>query len=395
MKAGRGVLAAVVVLLVAAICLGQAVLASPPFWETSYGGDRLEMGYSVQQTVDGGYILLGVTLSKGAGQRDAWLIKTDDKGKPLWDSTFGGGKDDWGRCVRQTVDGGYILAGSTFSLGAGQADAWLIKTDASGAKQWERVFGGSEVDLGCAVQQTDDGGYVLVGWTESKGAGSADAWLIKTNRNGLREWERTFGGGNWDAGYSVEQTSDGGYVLLGHTKSRGAGKSDAWLIKTDARGNQLWETVYGGPDDDVGRWLRQTRDGGYILVGWTKSKGAGGADIWLIRTDADGTRQWERTFGGGGDDWGRCVQQTRDGGCILLGSTTSFNAEHSYDFWLIKVDGHGTKLWDKTFGTPYWDRGRHVEQTTDGGYVLIGYKFVFEERGDYQIWLIKTDSHGH
>ena len=178
MKAGRGVLAAAVVLSVAAICLGQAVLASPPFWATSYGGDRLEMGYSVQQTVDGGYILLGVTLSKGAGQRDAWLIKTDDKGKPLWDSTFGGGKDDWGRCVRQTVDGGYILAGSTFSLGAGQADAWLIKTDASGAKQWERVFGGSEVDLGCAVQQTDDGGYVLVGWTESKGAGSADAWAF-------------------------------------------------------------------------------------------------------------------------------------------------------------------------------------------------------------------------
>jgi len=395
MRGCKSLLSVVVSLLVAAVGLASAASAPSTSWEASYGGRHLEMGYSVQQTVDGGYILLGVTLSKGAGRTDFGLIKTNSAGEMEWDQTFGGTMDDWGRCVRQTRDGGYILVGSTFSFGAGKADVWLIKTDANGVKKWARVFGGAEVDLGYAVQQTTDGGYILIGYTQSKGAGSADAWLIKTDSTGIKEWERTFGGSQWDAGYSVQQTRDGGYLLLGHTKSKGEGKSDVWLIKTDGAGNKLWEKVYGGKEEDVGRWVEQTQDGGYVLVGWTKSKGAGGADIWLIRTNASGVRQWEKTFGGDGDDWGRCVQQTQDGGYILLGSTVSFTAEHSYDFWLIKVDANGKMLWDKTHGTPYWDRGRYVQQTKDGGYILIGFKFVPEERGDYQIWLIKTDPSGN
>lgn len=377
-----------------ACCIGAQTLS--PSWEVSFGGPKFDKGYSVQQTTGGGYILLGTTLSKGAGQADFWLIKTDSNGAMLWDRTFGGKGDDWGRCVKQTADGGYILLGSTSSFGAGNADFWLIKTDQNGVKLWERVFGGANADLGYAVQQTQDGGYILVGYTQSKGAGSADVLLIKTSANGVKEWERTFGGNQWDAGYSVEQTHDGGYILLGHTKSMGAGKSDIWLIKTSAHGERVWERVYGGKEDDVGRWVQQVKDGGYILVGSTKSQGAGGVDIWLIRTNANGVKQWERTFGGKGNDWGRCVEQTLDGGYILLGSTSSFGAEGSYDFWLIKTDANGNKEWEKTYGTAYWDRGRSLQQTQDGGYVLVGFKFSVEKgQGDYQLWLIKTNSSGN
>jgi hypothetical protein len=395
MRGCKSLLSVVVSLLVAAVGLASAASAPSTSWEASYGGRHLEMGYSVQQTVDGGYILLGVTLSKGAGQTDFWLIKTNSVGEMEWDQTFGGTMDDWGRGVQQTKDGGYILVGSTFSFGAGKADVWLIKTDANGAKKWARVFGGAEVDLGYAVQQTTDGGYILIGYTQSKGAGRADVWLIKTSSTGSKEWERTFGGSQWDAGYSVQQTRDGGYILVGHTKSKGEGKSDVWLIKTDATGNKLCEKVYGGKEEDVGRWVEQTQDGGYVLVGWTKSKGSGGADIWLVKTNANGVKQWEKTFGGNGNDWSRCVQQTQDGGYILLGSTASFTAEQSYDFWLIKTDANGNRQWDRMYGTPYWDRGRFLQQTRDGGYILIGYKFTVKEQRDHQLWLIKTDSSGN
>jgi len=387
----------VVAILFQALGVALVVAASgqPASWEASFGGTYIEKGYSVQQTVDGGYILLGVTMSKGAGQTDFWLIKTNSAGEMEWDKTFGGTMDDWGRGVKQTRDGGYILVGSTFSFGAGKADVWLIKTDVNGVKKWARVFGGAEVDLGCAVQQTTDGGYILVGHTQSKGAGRADVWLIKTNSTGIKEWERTFGGSRWDAGYSVQQTHDGGYIVVGHTKSKGEGESDVWLIKADASGNKLWERIYGGRQEDVGRWVKQTQDGGYILVGWTKSKGSGGADIWLIKTNAKGVRQWEKTFGGVGNDWSRCVQQTQDGGYILLGSTASFTAEQSYDFWLIKTDATGNSQWDRMYGTPYWDRGRFLDQTQDGGYVLTGYKFTLKEQRDYQLWVIKTDPSGN
>lgn len=395
MRVCTGLLAVVVSLLALAVALVSAVSGQPASWEASFGGTHIEKGYSVQQTVDGGYILVGVTLSKGAGQTDFWLIKTNSAGEMEWDQTFGGTMDDWGRGVKQTRDGGYILVGSTFSFGAGKADVWLIKTDTNGVKKWARVFGGAEVDLGCAVQQTTDGGYILVGHNQSKGAGRADVWLIKTNSTGIKEWERTFGGSQWDAGYSVQQTRDGGYIVVGHTKSKGEGKSDVWLIKADARGNKLWEKNYGGKEEDVGRWVEQTQDGGYILVGWTKSKGSGGADIWLVKTNANGVRQWEKTFGGVGNDWSRCVQQTQDGGYILLGNTVSFTAEQSYDFWLIKTDSRGNIVWDKTYGTPYWDRGRFLQQTNDGGYILIGYKFTVKEQRDHQLWVIKTDPSGN
>jgi len=179
----------------------------------------------------------GLTYSFGAGSGDAWLIKTDSVGNEKWSTTFGGSDWDWAWSVQQTSDGGYILAGRTYSFGAGSCDAWLIKTDSLGNEEWSRTFGGSDVEGAWSVHQTSDGGYILAGYTGSFGAGSSDAWLIKTDSLGNEEWSRTFGGSHFEHAYSVQQTSDRGYIMAGYTDSFGPGGFDAWLIKTDSLGN--------------------------------------------------------------------------------------------------------------------------------------------------------------
>lgn len=195
-----------------------------------------------------------------------------------WDKTFGSRDyDEYGYSVQQTSDGGYILVGTTHD------DVWLIKTDAIGNKQWDKTFGGSHYESGYAVQQTYDGGYIILGETTSFGGGGYDIWLVKTDASGSRQWDRTFGGRSDDKGRFVQQTSDGGYIIIGWTKSFGAGGHDVWLIKVDASGNKQWDKTLGGRNDDLGNSVRQASDGGYILVGWTNSFGAGKHDVWLIK----------------------------------------------------------------------------------------------------------------
>jgi hypothetical protein len=376
-------------LLLVGLGVGKSVAQAPnDWWEwfKTFGGSEDDSGSSVQQTSDGGFILVGTTTSFGAGGFDVWLIKTDADGNKLWEKTFGGIRDDRGHSVQQTSDGGFILLGWTESFDAREADVWLIKTDASGNIEWDRTFGGSDRDKGSSVQQTSDGGFILVGYTESFGAGWADVWLIKTDADGNKLWEKTFGGSGLDSGSSVQQTSDGGFIIVGYTTSFGAGGFDVWLIKTDADGNKLWEKTFGGSRRDWGSSVQQTSDGGFIIVGYTTSFGAG--DVWLIKTDANGNKQWDRTFGGSDWDEGWSVQQTSDGGFIIVGWTWSFGAGGP-DVWLIKTDANGNKQWDRTFGGSDWDWGFSVQQTSDGGFIIVGSTESFGA-GEGDVLLIKS-----
>jgi hypothetical protein len=309
-------------------------------WVKTYGGISYDNARSVQQTSDGGYIVAGLTSSFGAGNWDVWLIKTDANGNLQWAKTYGGTNYDYAYSVQQTSDGGYIMTGGTASFGAGNWDVWLIKTDANGNLQWAKTYGGTDDDYAYSVQQTSDGGYILAGVTSSFGAGSWHIWLIKTDAFGNLQWAKTYGVTGSDYAYSVKQTSDGGYILAGLTYSFGAGDDDIFLIKTDANGNIIWAKTYGGPGYDEDFSVQQTSDGGYIAAGYTRSFGAGWDDIFLIKTDANGNLQWAKTYGGTDGDYAYSVQQTSDGGYIVAGYTSSFGAGGS-DFFLIKTDANG------------------------------------------------------
>ena len=252
-------------------------------WEKTFGGSDWDYGYSVQQTSDGGYIIAGDAFCE-PGSVDVYLVKTDSAGNLLWQKTFGGSDYDWGHSVQQTSDGGYIIAGTTYSFGAGSDDVYLVKTDSAGNLLWQKTFGGSEWDGGNSVQQTSDGGYIIAGRTESFGAGSGDVYLIKTDSEGNQKWQQTFGGSNSDWGYSVQQTSDGGYIIAGVTDYYPDDYvGDVYLVKTDSAGNLLWQKTFGGSVWDCGYSVQQTSDGGYIIAGETYSFGAGNFDVYLIK----------------------------------------------------------------------------------------------------------------
>lgn len=365
---------------------------APITFNKIYGGSENDWAYAVKQTSDGGYILAGSTHSYGAGIEDVWLVKTDMNGNMVWDKTFGGSNVDVVASVQQTSDGGYILAGWTVSFGTG-GDAWLLKTDGDGNEVWNHTFGKENTpDLVMDVQQTRDGEYVLVGSTDL-GGGIYDAWLIKTDEDGNKIWDYTFGENGNDQAKAVQQTSDGGYIIAGSFGSPVNGYEDFWLIKTDENGIMAWDTTFGGSSGDIAYAVQQTIDGGYIIAGSTVSFGAGHADFWLVKTDENGNMLWDRTYGGSDQDYAYGMRQTSDGGYIIAGYTFSFGAGHS-DAWLIKTDVNGVALWDKTFGGSEWDYVYDIQQTSDGGYILVGSTGSFGAAND-DVWLVKTDADGN
>ena len=355
-------------------------------WSRTFGGSGQDGGYSVEQTEDGGYIITGRTLDNFGGD-DLWLIKTDSSGYRVWDRTFGGEGADWGYSVEQTDDGGYITTGYTCD-NLGGKDVWLIKTDSSGYRVWDRTFGGSGQDGGNSVEETEDGGYIITGYTLDNFGGD-DLWLIKTDSSGYRSWDRTFGGKGQEQGYSVRQTSDGGYIMPGRTIDAFGG-DDLWLVKTDSSGYRAWDRTFGGEGADWGHSVQQTADGGYIITGYTHDA-FGGKDVCLIKTDSSGYGEWERAFGGAGEEEGHSVQQTTDGGYIITGYTLdNFGGD---DLWLIKTDSSGYRVWDRTFGGAGLEVGFSVQQTAEGGYIVTGY--TLDNFGGSDVWLIKTDKNGN
>ena len=355
----------------------------------NFGGNLWDYGNSVQQTIDGGYIITGEISSSENGSSDIWLIKTDSEGQEEWNQTFDGNDRDYGKSVKQTVDGGYIIIGSTGS--DYYYDVWLIKTDPKGTEEWNQTFGGDNKDYGNSVQQTIDGGYIITGEISSSVNGSSDVLLIKTDQQGQEEWIQTFGGSDYDIGNSIEQTYDGGYIITGSTRSYGNGSSDVLLVKTDQQGQEEWIQTFGGGYIDIGNSIKQTSDNGYIITGYTQSYGNGSRDVWLIKTNYQGNEEWSQTFGGSYVDIGNSIQQTIDGGYIIIGSR---GTDYYSDLWLIKTDYQGKEEWNQIFGGNDYDFGNSVQQTTDDGYIIIGHTKSYGN-GGYDIFLIKTDSEGN
>jgi hypothetical protein len=358
-------------------------------WDKTYGGTGNDTGTGdTVQTSDGGYAISGDTSSFGAGGSDFWLIKTDAFGNMEWNKTYGGTLDEAAGGMCQTSDGGYAISGDTSSFGAGGLDVYLVKTGADGTASWAKTYGGTDDEHTVNVAQTLDGGYALVGYTKSFGAGGGqDVYFVKTDAAGNMQWNKTYGGNGTDGCLGMVQTNDGGYTLAGLTNSFGAGNQDYWLIKTDASGNMQWNKTYGETGDDYLMWMVQSSDGGYAMCGFSTS--FGGYTTYLVKTDADGNMQWNKTYSTGAADFGIHLIQTADGGYAMIG----LNTANGQDFVLFKTDSAGNLEWNRTYGGTGLENGYALLQSSDGGYVLTGTTNSFGAGGT-DIWLVKTDESG-
>jgi hypothetical protein len=361
-------------------------------WAYTYGGAGDDSAYAVQQTSDGGYVVAGATYSFGAGGNDAWIMKLDENGVVEWQKAYGGTGVEYPNYVLQTQDGGYIVSGYTSSFGTVGQDSWIMKIDKNGGVEWQKAYGGTGRDYTSPVQQTLDGGYIVVGWTYSFGNGGVDLWLFKLDENGDIVWQKTYGGTGNEYGWFVQQTSDGGYIVVGETTSSGAGNADAWVIKLDANGNVTWQKTYGGTGDDYAYAIQQTQDLGYIVAAQTNSFGAGSSDVWIFKLDANGSVTWQKTYGGTGSEYPWFVQQTSDLGYIVAAETNSFGAGQ-YDGWLLKLDANGNVAWQKTYGGSGNDYAWFAQQAYDGGYIVAGDSESFGQ-GGRDAWILKLDSSG-
>jgi len=293
-------------------------------------------GRSIAQTPDGGYIIAGVLFTPHDGM-NVCLIKADTNGNQLWQQVYGLNPEDpseeIGESVDLTTDGGFIVAGHGTPPTTASVQLYLLKTNSSGTLQWFRHFGGGGSDEGYCARQTTDGGYIVAGLTGSYGAGNDDLYLIKTDSSGTLQWEKTFGGTLQDRGRSVLQTPDGGYIVAGMTNSFHWPDIEVYLVKTDSSGTLQWEHTFNGGRDAY--CIQPTADGGYIVAGMAYVIGRG-EEVYLLKTDRDGMKQWETTLGGVNDDQAYCVRQTTDGGFLVVGQTQSFGAG-STDVYIVKL----------------------------------------------------------
>jgi hypothetical protein len=290
-------------------------------------------------------VICGGTFSYGAGERDAWLIKTDSMGVEEWNRTYGGVPPDRANWVQQTSDGGYILVGETITFGAVPDfvyDVWLIKTDSNGTQEWFRTFGGNQEDLGLYGLQTPDGGFIITGKTKTYGDGEGDMWVIKTNETGIEQWNATFGGPGYEMGNSIVQTSDMGYIIIGNTTTYGIpSPSNLWMVKINSTGAEEWNSTFGDAEHDVGYSVQQTMDGGYIAAGSTVSFGKNGIlDAWFIKTNETGVKENDWVRGGvPNEDAAHSILLLPDGNYIACGES---NRSSSFYGWLFKINQTGS-----------------------------------------------------
>jgi uncharacterized delta-60 repeat protein len=318
-------------------------------WERTYGGSEGDVASAIRMPPDGGYIVAGTTESKGVGKNDVWVFKLDGQGRLEWERTYGGSEDEYASDIQTTPDGGYVVAGGTTSKGAGYNNAWVIKLDAKGQQIWDQTINGYDPSIDYSVymlyalRTAPDDGYVAAGVSISKDSGASGGRVIKLDTQGHKIWDHTFGGLDYDSLHALQVTPDGGCIVAGNTRSykKSSGYRDAWVIKLNAQGRKVWDRTFNrGEPGDSAYALQTTPDGGYIVAGYTESKGAGKSDVWLIKLDAQGRKVWDRTFGGSGNDRATAIQTTSDGGYIVAGYTKSKGAGKS-DAWVIKLNSEG------------------------------------------------------
>jgi len=383
-------------------------------WQKCLGGTNEDDPFSIRQTADGGYIVAGSSKSNdgdvtgnhssGIPYEDFWVAKIDLTGHLQWQKSLGGTNKDVANSIRQCSDGGYIVAGYTESndgdvsnFHGGPSDHWVVRLDTGGNIKWQKTFGGSGEDGSEEVQQTSDGGFIVIGWSTSNTDTllnhDFDFHIIKIDTGGIMQWQKFYGGTGDDTPYFIQQTADGGYVASGYSQSNdldvtghhGAlNYNDCWIIKVDTAGNLQWQKSFGGTGQEEATCVQQTKEGGYIFTGWATSANGdvsgshGSFDYWVVKLDTTATITWQKCLGGTSVEQAFSIQQTTEGGYIVGGVSYSNDGQVTgnhggpTDFWAVKLDTVGNLKWQKCLGGTNWDASSCVEQTTDGGYIMTG-----------------------
>jgi len=349
-------------------------------WSIDIGGDDTEHFKAIQETVDGGFIAVGYVEPWTRDDHELYMVKTDSAGEPEWSKVYGDAKDDDAYDVVQTVDGGYVVVGSTNSYGAGLADLWVMRTDELGELIWEKVLGGTKNDVAYSLIALDGGEYLLTGSTASYGSGNGDLWILKISDDGDVLWNITYGGPMNDVGREIISTADGGFMVVGDTSSYGAGWSDVWLIKMDAEGAASWNQTIGGSANDSGRSVKETVDG-FIVAGNSESFGDTLVDGYVAKVDPEGELLWEKTYGGASDDYAEFIELFNGEGYLVTGYTSSTGTGES-DVWLFSVSVDGEMVEETVYGGSLRDRMYQVHETSDGGYILVGFTWSFGAGGN-------------
>lgn len=406
--------------------LGQAVLPPRIEWQRTFGGTNEDWPYCIVQTPDGGCIVAGDSFSGRTGNkdsdnyggRDGWVLRLDARGNKLWEANLGGTGHEMLFSVQNTVDGGFILAGESSSPPSGNktspffgnTDFWVVRLDADGNKVWDKSFGGSHTDRAFTVAPTSDGGFLVGGVSYSLADGNKtappfldpavtglaqDYWVVRLDAAGNKMWDKTYGGFWWDTLVDARQTPDNGFILAGFSDSAADGNKtstnfsmspDFWVVRTDGSGNMLWDKSFGGVGADQAVKIIVTDDGGFLVGGTTLSDIGGNKstpffggswDYWVVRLDADGNKLWDQDLGGEGWDLIGGIHQTPDGGFVLSGNSKSLPSGNKTspllywsDLWVVRLDRDGTKLWEQSYN------GTHAVGTVtlcpakDGGYFL-------------------------
>ncbi len=360
----------------------------------AFGGAQEEFAYSFQNTDNNGFVVAGRTFSVGVGGWDSYITRMNANGDTLWFKTYGNTQYDEFQDVDTTSDGGFIAVGHTWT-NDWAGNVYVVRTDGNGTVIWSKEFGGATglSDKGYSIRETSDGGFIVCGTTATYGSGSDDVYVLKITSAGALSWSAVIGtAGANEAGREVQQTSDGGYIVAGYTDGSGTSFYDVYLIKLNSAGTVQWKKTYGGSSYDFAYTVQQTTDGGFVLGATTNSFGAGNWDAYLIKTDASGTLQWSKTYGMSGEDRVQCARQTSDGGYILCGRSSSFGAGN-FDATLHKTDANGNLQWTKGFGGGGDDQGWYVRQLSNNAYALCGYTVSFGA-GIKDALMIRTDLTG-
>ena len=366
----------------------------------NYGGTQNERGYSVKQTSDGGYVIVGSSTSYGAGGSDLWILKVDGLGEFSWSKTYGGQGNDIGRDITQTSDGGYIITGYTKSFSSGgDMDLWLIKTDANGesclysdggtcsenSSKWIKSFGTSGNDYGTSVQETSEGDFIVAG----KSGRIPSVFVIKTNSSGEKIWENLYGTGPGDRAQYIIERQDLGFLIVGKENANNV-DDNLCLINIDTDGAEVWHSLYGGGGADGGNHISEVSGGGYIIAGATKSYGNGNwDDLWLVKTSTGGSMEWQKTFGGSYTETGNYTHEKDEGGYMVTGSTESIG-QGFYDIWVVSTDYTGNEIYSQTFGGNMDDKALRGARGNSGELLIIGYTNSFGNGGE-DVLLIKID----